>query len=113
MARALSYRARLLIMDEPTAVLDRGEVETLFRIIRELVADGVAIIYISHRLDEIREIGDVVTVLKDGRTIGERLPARTTSTPELVRLMTGRSVEYPFPPRPPSSRPIPGRRCCK
>jgi ribose transport system ATP-binding protein len=104
-ARALSYRARLLIMDEPTAVLDRGEVETLFRIIRELVADGVAIVYISHRLDEIREIGDVVTVLKDGRTVGERLPARTTSTPALVHLMTGRSVEYPFPARPPLVEP--------
>ena len=104
-ARALSYNARLLIMDEPTAVLDRGEVDTLFRVIRELVADGVAIVYISHRLDEIREIGDVVTVLKDGRTVGERLPARTTSTPALVRLMTGRNVEYPFPVRAPLPQP--------
>jgi ribose transport system ATP-binding protein len=99
-ARALSYDARLLIMDEPTAVLDRGEVDTLFGIIRELVAGGVAIVYISHRLDEIREIGDVVTVLKDGRTVGERLAARTTPTTAIVELMTGRSVEYPFPPRP-------------
>ncbi len=98
-ARALSYDARLLIMDEPTAVLDRNEVTTLFRIIRELAASGVAIVYISHRLDEIRDIGTVVTVLKDGRTVGERLPARTTPTSELVRLMTGRTVEYPFPQR--------------
>jgi ribose transport system ATP-binding protein len=98
-ARALSYDARLLIMDEPTAVLDRNEVTTLFGIIRELAASGVAIVYISHRLDEIRDIGDVVTVLKDGRTVGQRLPARTTPTSELVRLMTGRSVEYPFPQR--------------
>ena len=104
-ARALSYHARLLIMDEPTAVLDRGEVNTLFRIIRELAADGVAIVYISHRLDEIRDIGDVVTVLKDGRTIGERLPAKTTPTAQLVQLMTGRNVEYPFPVRPPASPP--------
>jgi ribose transport system ATP-binding protein len=99
-ARALSYDARLLIMDEPTAVLDRGEVDALFRIIRELAASGVAIVYISHRLEEIRAIGDVVTVLKDGRTIAERLPARTTPTSTLVELMTGRNVEYPFPPRP-------------
>ncbi len=106
-ARALSYDARLLIMDEPTAVLDRGEVDTLFAVIRELVADGVAIVYISHRLDEIRAIGDVVTVLKDGRTVGERLPARTTPTVAIVELMTGRSVEYPFPPRPPV-RPLVG-----
>ncbi len=107
-ARALSYDARLLIMDEPTAVLDRGEVDTLFHIIRELVAGGVAIVYISHRLDEIREIGHVVTVLKDGRTVGERLPAAGTSTGRLVQLMTGRSVEYPFPPRPPA--PVPETR---
>jgi ribose transport system ATP-binding protein len=107
-ARALSYDARLLIMDEPTAVLDRGEVDTLFRVIRELAAAGVAIVYISHRLDEIREIGDVVTVLKDGRTVGERLPARTTPTNAIVELMTGRSVEYPFPPRP--AIPEPDRR---
>ncbi len=99
-ARALSYDARLLIMDEPTAVLDRAETETLFRVIRELVAGGVAIVYISHRLDEIREIGSVVTVLKDGRSVAERLPAQSTPTSALVQLMTGRSVEYPFPPRP-------------
>ncbi len=104
-ARALSYSARLLIMDEPTAVLDRGEVDTLFRVIRELAADGVAIVYISHRLDEIRKIGNVVTVLKDGRSIGERLPAATTPTSQLVQLMTGRSVEYPFPARPPVPSP--------
>ncbi len=107
-ARALSYRARLLIMDEPTAVLDRGEVDTLFRVIAELRADGVAIVYISHRLDEIRTIGDVVSVLKDGSAVGERLAAKTTPTAELVRLMTGRNVEYPFPPRP--APPVPDER---
>lgn len=99
-ARAMSYDARLIIMDEPSAVLDRGEVRTLFRVIGELTAQGVAVVYISHRLDEIREIGDVVTVLKDGATVGERLSAKSTPTAQLVRSMTGRSVEYPFPPRP-------------
>jgi ribose transport system ATP-binding protein len=78
-------------------VLDSGEVENLFRVIRQLTADGVAVIYISHRLDEIRVIGDRVTVLKDGRTVAVGLPARSTPTSEVVRLMTGRNVEYAFP----------------
>ena len=97
MARALSHHARLIIMDEPSAVLDSGEVDNLFRVIRQLTADGVAVVYISHRLDEIRVIGDRVTVLKDGRTVAVGLPARTTPTAEVVRLMTGRTVEYAFP----------------
>jgi ribose transport system ATP-binding protein len=97
MARALSHEAQLIIMDEPSAVLDSGEVENLFRVIRQLTADGVAVIYISHRLDEIRVIGDRVTVLKDGRTVAVGLPARSTPTAEVVRLMTGRNVEDAFP----------------
>jgi ribose transport system ATP-binding protein len=97
MARALSHNARLIVMDEPSAVLDSGEVENLFRVIRQLTADGVAVVYISHRLDEIRQIGDRVTVLKDGRTVAVGLPAKTTPTTEVVRLMTGRNVEYAFP----------------
>jgi len=103
MARALSYDARLLVMDEPSAVLAHDEVDTLFRVIRDLTATGVAIVYISHRLAEIREIGDRVTVLKDGRTVATGLPARTTATRDIVALMTGRSVEHAFPPR--STRP--------
>jgi ribose transport system ATP-binding protein len=97
MARALSHDARLIIMDEPSAVLDSGEVANLFRLIRQLTADRVAVIYISHRLDEIRQIGDRVTVLKDGRTVAVALPAQSTPTAEVVRLMTGRNVEYAFP----------------
>jgi ribose transport system ATP-binding protein len=99
MARALSHDARLIVMDEPSAVLAHDEVGNLFRIIRELTSHGIAVIYISHRLDEIRDIGDRVTVLKDGRTTAANLPARTTPTRELVNKMTGRSIEYVFPPR--------------
>ncbi|MCA2223126.1 sugar ABC transporter ATP-binding protein [Nonomuraea aurantiaca] len=99
MARALSHEARLIIMDEPSAALAHDEVANLFRIIRELTAQGVAVVYISHRLEEIREIGDRVTVLKDGRTVAVGLPARDTPTTEIVSLMTGRNVEYVFPPR--------------
>lgn len=106
MARALSREARLLIMDEPSAVLAHDEVANLFRTIRELTAQGITIIYISHRLEEIREICDRVTVLKDGRTTAANLPANAP-TGELVSRMTGRSLEYVFPPRPeagPSSK---------
>ncbi len=101
MARALSHDARLIIMDEPSAVLANEEVANLFRVVRDLTATGVAVIYISHRLEEIREIGDRVTVLKDGRTVATGLPARTTPTAQVVSLMTGRDVEYVFPERPP------------
>nr|BFE75764.1 sugar ABC transporter ATP-binding protein [Actinoplanes digitatis] len=99
MARALSHDARLIVMDEPSAVLAHDEVENLFRIIRELTSHGIAVIYISHRLEEIRDIGDRVTVLKDGRTTAANLPARGTPTRDLVSRMTGRTIEYVFPPR--------------
>ncbi|MGW4643896.1 sugar ABC transporter ATP-binding protein [Sphaerisporangium sp. NPDC004334] len=100
MARALSHEARLIVMDEPSAALAHDEVANLFRVIRDLTAQGVAVVYISHRLEEIREIGDRVTVLKDGRTAAVGLPARETPTSTVVSLMTGRDVEYVFPPRP-------------
>ena len=97
-ARALSGNVRLLIMDEPSAILDEGEIKTLFEVVRRLTAEGVGVIYISHRLDEIRRIGDRVTVLADGRTTGTGLPA-TTPTDELVQLMVGRKVEQLYPER--------------
>ncbi|MFB9315725.1 sugar ABC transporter ATP-binding protein [Nocardioides plantarum] len=99
MARALSHEVDLLILDEPSAVLDHGEVDNLFRVIRGLAAQGVAVIYISHRLEEIRQIGDRITVLKDGVTVATGLPAKTTPTADLIKLMTGRSIEYVFPQR--------------
>jgi ribose transport system ATP-binding protein len=103
MGRALSREAKLMIMDEPSAVLAHDEVANLFRVIRGLADRGIAVIYISHRLDEIREIGDRVTVLKDGRTTAANLDAKTTPTRDLVSRMTGRTIEYVFPP----SRPAP------
>jgi ribose transport system ATP-binding protein len=98
-ARALSGDVRLLIMDEPSAILDEGEIETLFEVVRRLTAEGVGVIYISHRLDEIRRIGDRVSVLADGRTTATGLPA-TTPTDDLVELMVGRRVERLYPERP-------------
>ena len=98
-ARALSGELRLLIMDEPSAILDDGEINTLFEVVRRLTAEDVGVIYISHRLDEIRRIGHRVTVLADGRTAATGLPA-TTPTDRLVELMVGRKVEQLYPDRP-------------
>ncbi|WP_432752449.1 sugar ABC transporter ATP-binding protein [Streptomyces sp. JL2001] len=109
MARALSHEVRLIVMDEPSAALDPDEVDNLFRIVADLTADGVAVVYISHRLEEIRRIGDRVTVLKDGRAVAGVLPAASTPTRDIVALMTGRNVEYVFPERPadpPSAAPV-------
>jgi ribose transport system ATP-binding protein len=101
-ARSLSHDVRLLIMDEPSAILDEGEVETLFDVVRVLAAGGVGVIYISHRLDEIRQIGDRVTVLSEGVTVASGLPA-TTPADELVTRMVGRKLEQLFPERPVAS----------
>ncbi len=98
-ARALSRDVKLLIMDEPSAILDDAEIKTLFEVVRRLTAERVGVVYISHRLDEIRTIGDRVTVLADGRTTATGLPA-STPTGELVELMVGRKVEQLYPDRP-------------
>jgi ribose transport system ATP-binding protein len=98
-ARALSGNVRLLVMDEPSAILDEAEVETLFDVVRRLTAEGVGVVYISHRLDEIRRIGNRVTVLADGRTTATGLPA-TTPTEQLVEHMIGRKVDQLYPERP-------------
>ena len=96
MARALSYDAQLIVMDEPSAVLDPEEVDNLFRVVHSLTEQGVAVVYISHRLEEIRRIGDRITVLKDGRTVATSLSAQATPTSELISLMTGREVVTDF-----------------
>jgi ribose transport system ATP-binding protein len=100
MARALAHEASIIVMDEPSAALAGDEVANLFRIIGELTASGVAVVYISHRLEEIRRIGHRVTVLKDGRTVATDLDA-ATPTRRLVSLMTGQNLESAFPDRPP------------
>ncbi|MFY1676965.1 MULTISPECIES: sugar ABC transporter ATP-binding protein [unclassified Streptomyces] len=97
-AKALSLDARVLIMDEPTAVLTSDEVDRLFAIVRRLRADGVGIVFITHHLEEIAALGDRVTVIRDGRSVGH-VPASTPEE-ELVRLMVGRSIEQQYPRRP-------------
>ena len=97
-AKALSQNARILVMDEPTAALSDREAERLFAIMRRLKGDGVAIIYISHRMAEVFALGDRITVLRDGGLVRSLLPAE--ATPEaLVRLMVGRSVDTTYPRR--------------
>ena len=76
MARALSHDIKLIIMDEPSAVLDTEEVKNLFHVVQELTSEGIAVVYITHRLEEIRQIGDRITVLKDGRSMASRPPRR-------------------------------------
>jgi ribose transport system ATP-binding protein/rhamnose transport system ATP-binding protein len=92
-AKALSQDLNLLILDEPTAALTLTETERLFDIVRQLAAQGVAVIYISHRLAEIFQLCHSVTVLKDGRVTGVRQVA-DTNTDELIRLMVGRDVHF-------------------
>jgi len=97
-ARALRDRARVLVMDEPTAALSDTEIEALFEVIRGLCATGVPVIYISHRLREIFAIGDRVTVMRDGHTVGTRTVADTDIN-ELIRLMVGRTIDEQIPKR--------------
>ncbi len=87
----------LIILDEPTSALARKEVRQLYRIIRNLVADGKTIIFISHRMEEVFQLGDRITVFKDGRYIGTRNMDQI-SEDDLIRMMVGRSLENIFPP---------------
>ncbi|MCW5319726.1 sugar ABC transporter ATP-binding protein [Verminephrobacter aporrectodeae subsp. tuberculatae] len=91
-AKALSFQSRVLIMDEPTAALNNEEVADLFRVIRQLRAEGVGIVYISHKMDELRQIADRVTVLRDGRFIAT-VPMAGTSVDAIVGMMVGRELQ--------------------
>jgi rhamnose transport system ATP-binding protein len=95
-AKALSSSARLLIMDEPTAALSPNEVDNLFKTVRQLRDRGVAVVFVSHRLEEVGAIADAVTVLRDGRHVATK-PAAELSHGEIVRLMVGRSLDQLFP----------------
>ena len=90
-AKALSQQARMLVMDEPTAALSDRESEALFAAIRQLRAEGVAIVYISHRMQEVQELGDRITVLRDGRRVAT-LARGEASGDALIRMMVGRTV---------------------
>jgi ribose transport system ATP-binding protein len=91
-AKALSYRSRVLIMDEPTAALNDAEIAELFVIIRRLKAEGVGIIYISHKMDELQQIADRVTVMRDGEYVGT-VEAADTPVSQIISMMVGRDVK--------------------
>ncbi len=97
-AKAVSYNAKVIIMDEPTSSLTSNEVNHLFRIIRDLRSRGVAIIYISHKMEEILEISDEVTIMRDGKYIATRAASDLT-TDAIIKLMVGRDLSNRFPPR--------------
>lgn len=97
-AKAISHNARVIIMDEPTSSLTSTEVESLFEIISKLRADGVSIIYISHKMDEILRISDDITIMRDGKTIGT-WPALEMTTESIIANMVGRELSELFPKR--------------
>ncbi len=90
-AKSLSYNSRVLIMDEPTAALNNAEIAELFKMIRELTARSVGVVYISHKIDELKQISDRVTVLRDGDYVGT-VPTATTSIDTIISMMVGRTL---------------------
>src|ERR1700722_4899217 len=97
-AKAISARSKILILDEPTASLTGREVERLFQVIATVRAEGAGVVYISHRLEEVAAIADRVTVLRDGQTIAT-CDAKSLSHAQLIRMMVGREIEAIFPKR--------------
>jgi rhamnose transport system ATP-binding protein len=97
-ARALSHETQVMIMDEPTAALSANEIDDLFRIVAKLKGEGRAIVFISHKFDEIFRIADDFVCLRDGEKVGEG-PITSVTEPELVRMMVGRPVDQVFPKR--------------
>ena len=104
-ARALARDTRIVVMDEPTAALTAGEVSRLFEIIRDLRSRGIAIIYVSHRLDEIFALADRVVVLRDGRNVGTR-PLEGLGRNELIEMMVGRELADEYPRRTATPGPV-------
>ena len=97
-AKAVSYNAKIVVLDEPTSSLTEDEVDHLFSIMNRLTAEGVGIIYISHKMDEILRISDDVTIMRDGKWIATK-PAEGLTKEEIIRLMVGREMTNQFPPK--------------
>jgi len=97
-AKAVARQPRILILDEPSATLSREELKRLFALIQRLKRESTLVLYISHRLDEVSEISDRITILKDGETVGTVLTTETTET-QLIKMMVGRPLEAIYPQR--------------
>ncbi len=95
-AKALSYESKILIMDEPTASLSKNEIDRLFSLMRTLQARGIGIVYISHRFEELRQVGDRISVLRDGRSIGT-ICSQGFLEDEVIQMMVGRSIDDMYP----------------
>jgi ABC-type sugar transport system ATPase subunit len=98
-AHAIAQDARIIAMDEPTAALTQDEVNSLFRLVRQLKDEGRALIFVSHRLDEVLEVADDITVLRDGQVVGS-MPRSAASADRIISLMVGRSIDQQFPKEP-------------
>ena len=98
-AKALSLKAEILVLDEPTSALTEKEVADLFRIIRKLKSDGVCMCYISHKMEEIEQIADRIVVLRDGQTIGDVTPIAEITLDQIISRMVGRDIKDMFPKR--------------
>ncbi|HET6437597.1 MAG TPA: sugar ABC transporter ATP-binding protein [Anaeromyxobacter sp.] len=105
-AKAVAAESEILIMDEPTAAISEGEIARLFAIVKRLRERNVTVIYISHRLDEIFELGDAVTVMRDGRHVATRPLAEVKDRAELIRMMLGKAVFEGYQARPAGSREV-------
>ncbi|MBR6471486.1 MAG: sugar ABC transporter ATP-binding protein [Victivallales bacterium] len=106
-AKALSQQCRILILDEPTTVLNREEVERLFRVMRQLRAQGATLLFVSHKLHEVREICDRIIILRDGHLVGDT-PIAEVDEAEMARRMVGRELRELYPPKssPPLDAPV-------
>ena len=102
-ARALTIKAQLVVMDEPTSSLSGAEVDKLFRVIRDLKNEHISVLYVSHKMDEIFEIADRITVLRDGQNVGT-LQKENATQDQVISLMVGRPVNTLYDRRHPSSR---------
>lgn len=97
-SKALTRQARVVILDEPSAVLGSQELDLLYAMVRRLTAGGIAVVYITHRLDEVQEIADVVTVMRDGRKVLDEMQSAVSKT-EMISAMVGREVLLDAPPK--------------
>ncbi len=97
-AKAASYNAKILVLDEPTSSLTQEEVDHLFKIMNKLKEKGCGLIYISHKMEEILQISDDVTIMRDGKWI-DTLSAKELTTDKIIKLMVGRDLTHRFPPK--------------
>ncbi|MBP8292845.1 MAG: sugar ABC transporter ATP-binding protein [Caldilineaceae bacterium] len=97
-AKALSFEARVIIMDEPTSALSEKEIERLYGIVADLTAKGIAIIFISHKLDEVFHIADQISVLRDGHMVGT-VDTQSTTRDAIIQMMVGREIDNMYPPK--------------